>query len=205
MYFTKRSRQKTKNSNFRNLYKRINEELKERQKTESYRKIRFSINDLDDDIHFDIKQTQIEEVIIPDFLNDHKNIPLHSNGNVSPSLSTTSFDEDTIREEIQRLKQQKFALLYEMHILKRNSFFIQNKKKEEKEKDKDKDKDKEKDKDKDKDKIIENDYSNVFCYNKNVDMNFDIEPNLFINSENNSDCTEKDKDEEEEYYGEFCI
>ena len=76
MYFTKRSRQKKKNSNFRNLYIRIKNELNQRQNTENCRKIRFSINDFDDEIQIDIKQTPIEEVNVPNFLNDKK-ISLH--------------------------------------------------------------------------------------------------------------------------------
>ncbi len=196
MYFTKRSRQKKKNSNFRNLYIRIKNELNERQKTENCRKIRFSINDFDDDIEFDIKQTQIEEVNIPNFLNDQKNIPLPINSNNSNTLSSTTIDEDSIKEEIERLKKQKFALLYEMYILKRTNCLNENKKEEEEkekekeikienEKEKLKEKEKEKVIEKEKEKVIENDYNNIFCANKIFDLNFDIEPNLFINSENN--------------------
>jgi len=196
MYFTKRSRQKMKNSNFRNLYIRIKNELNQRQKTENCRKIRFSINDFDDDIQFDIKQTQIEEVNVPNFLNDQKNIPLHSNNNNSNTLSSTTIDEDSIKEEIERLKKQKFALLYEMYILKRTNCLNENKKEEEEkekekeikienEKEKQKEKEKEKVIEKEKEKVIENDYNNIFCANKIFDLNFDIEPNLFINSENN--------------------
>ena len=196
MYFTKRSRQKMKNSNFRNLYIRIKNELNQRQKTENCRKIRFSINDFDDDIQFDIKQTQIEEVNVPNFLNDQKNIPLPSNSNNSNTLSSTTIDEDSIKEEIERLKKQKFALLYEMYILKRTNCLNENKKEEEEkekekeikienEKEKLKEKEKEKVIEKEKEKVIENDYNNIFCANKIFDLNFDIEPNLFINSENN--------------------
>ena len=194
MYFTKRSRQKKKNSNFRNLYIRIKNELNQRQNTENCRKIRFSINDFDDDIQFDIKQTPIEEVNVPNFLNDQKNIPLPSNSNNSNTLSSTTIDEDSIKEEIERLKKQKFALLYEMYILKRTNCLNENKKEEEeKEKEKEikieneKEKQKEKEKviEKEKEKVIENDYNNIFCANKIFDLNFDIEPNLFINSENN--------------------
>ena len=191
MYFTKRSRQKMKNSNFRNLYIRIKNELNQRQNTENCRKIRFSINDFDDDIQFDIKQTPIEEVNVPNFLNDQKNIPLHSNSNNSNTLSSTTIDEDSIKEEIERLKKQKFALLYEMYILKKTNCL--NEKEEEKEKEKEikieneKEKQKEKEKviEKEKEKVIENDYNNIFCDNKIFDLNFDIEQNLFINSENN--------------------
>ena len=71
-YFTKRSRQKTKNSNFRNLYIRIKHELNEREKTENCRKVKFSISEINDEIKFDNFQTQLEEVTIPNFLNDQK-------------------------------------------------------------------------------------------------------------------------------------
>ena len=191
MYFTKRSRQKMKNSNFRNLYIRIKNELNQRQKTENCRKIRFSINDFDDYIQFDIKQTQIEEVNVPNFLNDQKNIPLHSNNNNSNTLSSTTIDEDSIKEEIERLKKQKIALLYEMYVLKRTYCLNENKKEEEKEKEIDNKIENEKEKE----KVIENDYNNIFCPNKHLELNFDIEPNLFINSENNSVYNEKEKEE----------
>ncbi len=184
MYFTKRSRQKIKNSNFRNLYIRIKNELNERQKTENCRKIRFSINDFDDDIEFDIKQTQIEEVNIPNFLNDQKNIPLPINSNNSNTLSSTTIDEDSIKEEIERLKKQKIALLYEMYVLRR-TYCLNEKIKDEEEKEKEKEIKIENEKEKEKEKGIENDYNNIFCSNKIFDLNFDIEPNLFINSENN--------------------
>ena len=108
MYFTKRSRKKAKNSNFRNLYIRIKNELNNRQKTENCRKIRFSISDFDDDIHFDNKQTPIEEVNVPNFLNDQKNISLPTISNNSNTLSSTTIDEDSIKEEIERLKKELF-------------------------------------------------------------------------------------------------
>ena len=195
MYFTKRSRQKAKNSNFRNLYIRIKNELNNRQKTENCRKIRFSISDFDDDIHFDNKQTPIEEVNVPNFLNDQKQFPLPTISNNSNTLSSTTIDEDSIKEEIERLKKQKFALLYEMYVLKRTYCLNENKKEEEKEKEMEKEENKkekenkvENEKGKEKEKLIENDYNNIFCPNKIFDLNFDIEPNLFINSENNSVC-----------------
>ena len=193
MYFTKRSRQKKKNSNFRNLYIRIKNELNQRQNTENCRKIRFSINDFDDDIQFDIKQTPIEEVNVPNFLNDQKNIPLPSNSNNSNTLSSTTIDEDSIKEEIERLKKQKFALLYEMYVLQKTHCLNENKKEEEEEKEKEKEIKIENEKEKE--KGIENDFNNIFCSNKNLELNFDIEPNLFINSENNSVYNEKEKEE----------
>ena len=191
MYFTKRSRQKAKNSNFRNLYIRIKNELNNRQKTENCRKIRFSISDFDDDINFDIKQTPIEEVNVPNFLNDQKNISLPTISNNSNTLSSTTIDEDSIKEEIERLKKEKIALLYEMYVLKRTYCLNENKKEEEKEKEIDNKIENEKEKE----KGIENDYNNIFCPNKHLELNFDIEPNLFINSENNSVYNQKEKDE----------
>ena len=202
MYFTKRSRQKAKNSNFRNLYIRIKNELNNRQKTENCRKIRFSISDFDDDIHFDNKQTPIEEVNVPNFLNDQKQFPLPTISNNSNTLSSTTIDEDSIKEEIERLKKEKIVLLYEMYILKRTYCLNENKKEEEKEKEMEKEENKkekenkvENEKEKEKEKLIENDYNNIFCPNKIFDLNFDIEPNLFINSENNSVYNQKEKDE----------
>ena len=191
MYFTKRSRQKAKNSNFRNLYIRIKNELNNRQKTENCRKIRFSISDFDDDIHFDNKQTPIEEVNVPNFLNDQKQFPLPTISNNSNTLSSTTIDEDSIKEEIERLKKEKIALLYEMYVLKRTYCLNENKKEEEKEKEIDNKIENEKEKE----KGIENDYNNIFCPNKHLELNFDIEPNLFINSENNSVYNQKEKDE----------
>ena len=164
-YFTKRSRQKTKNSNFRNLYIRIKHELNEREKTENCRKVKFSISEINDEIKFDNFQTQLEEVTIPNFLNDQKNVT--STNNSTPSISTTSFDEDIIKEEIEKLKQQKIALLIKMRNLKKKCN-NENKKEEE--------------------KGIENEFNSIFYVNKNQDLNFDFEPNLFINSENNSVC-----------------
>ena len=126
MYFTKRSRQKAKNSNFRNLYIRIKNELNNRQKTENCRKIRFSISDFDDDINFDIKQTPIEEVNVPNFLNDQKNISLPTISNNSNTLSSTTIDEDSIKEEIERLKKQKISLSYEMYVLRKTNCLNEN-------------------------------------------------------------------------------
>ncbi len=158
IYFTERSRQKRKNSNYKNLYIRIKNELKEREKTENCRKIRFSISDLNDEINFNFKQTQIEDINIPNFLNDNIKI-MSSTNNTSPSISTISYDEELIKEEIEKLKQQKMNLKYEMYILKKKY----EKKEEE--------------------KGINNDFNNFFRINKNQDLNFDIEPNLF--TENN--------------------
>ena len=44
-------------------------------------------------------------------------------------------------------------------------------------------------------KFPQNDFNNIFCVNKNLEVNFDIEPNLFINSEINSVYNEKEKEE----------
>ena len=84
---------------------------------------------------------------------------MSSTNNTSPSISTISNDEELIKEEIEKLKQQKMNLKYEMYILKKKY----EKKEEE--------------------KGIDNDFNNFFRINKNQDLNFDIEPNLF--TENN--------------------
>ena len=83
---------------------------------------------------------------------------MSSTNNTSPSISTISCDEDIIKEEIEKLKQQKINLMYEMYILKKKY-------------------------EKEEEKGIENDFNNFFRMNKNQDLNFDIEPNLF--TENN--------------------
>ena len=83
---------------------------------------------------------------------------MSSTNNTSPSISTISYDEDLIKEEIEKLKQEKINLMYEMYILKKKY-------------------------EKEEEKGIDNDFNNFFRINKNQDLNFDIEPNLF--TENN--------------------
>ena len=83
---------------------------------------------------------------------------MSSTNNTSPSISTISYDEDLIKEEIEKLKQEKINPTYEMYILKKKY-------------------------EKEEEKGIENDFNNFFRMNKNQDLNFDIEPNLF--TENN--------------------
>ena len=83
---------------------------------------------------------------------------MSSTNNTSPSISTISCDEDIIKEEIEKLKQQKINLMYEMYILRKKY-------------------------EKEEEKGIDNDFNNFFRINKNQDLNFDIEPNLF--TENN--------------------
>jgi hypothetical protein len=83
---------------------------------------------------------------------------MSSTNNTSPSISTISCDEDIIKEEIEKLKQQKINLMNEMYILKKKY-------------------------EKEEEKGIDNDFNNFFRINKNQDLNFDIEPNLF--TENN--------------------
>ena len=78
---------------------------------------------------------------------------MSSTNNTSPSISTISYDEDLIKEEIEKLKQEKINLMYEMYILKKKY-------------------------EKEEEKGIENDFNNFFRMNKNQDLNFDIEPNL---------------------------
>ena len=110
LYFTKKTRQKTHNSNFKNLYLRIQKELETREK-ENKKKI-----------------TQIEEVNIPNFFNDKSNFPISKintnnfiNCNSSISLSTASCEEETLRDEIERLKQEKYDLMNEMSLYKKNN------------------------------------------------------------------------------------
>ena len=80
-----------------------------------------------------------------------------------------------------------------MYVLRRTNCL--NEKIKEEEKEKEKEIKIENEKEKEKEKGIENDYNNIFCSNKIFDLNFDIEPNLFINSENNSVYNQKEKDE----------
>ena len=83
---------------------------------------------------------------------------MSSTNNTSPSFSTIICDEYIIKEEIEKLKKQKINLMYEMYILKKKY-------------------------EKEEEKGIDNDFNNFFRINKNQDLNFDIEPNLF--TENN--------------------
>lgn len=108
-YFNKNTRQKLHNINFKNLYFRIKNELKERR-------IKFSENkNISPNKLKEI--TSINEITIPDFFND-KSIIISSN-NTSFYLDS-SYEESSLKEEIKKLKQEKETLLFEVKILKKN-------------------------------------------------------------------------------------
>ena len=183
LYFTKKTRQKTHNSNFKNLFLRIQKELKTREK--EYEKNEDEIIKESQNIKQKEKKntkkenkkkiTQIEEVNIPNFFNDKSNFPISKintnnfiNCNSSISLSTASCEEETLRDEIERLKQEKYDLMNEMTLYKKNLY---------------------------NNKEIEPEIINIFSYTKNNDLNFDFDPNLFINLDNNHNLYyENDKD-----------
>jgi hypothetical protein len=152
-----KTRQKNKNVNFKILYDRIKNELKEREIFRKYKKYRLPVFNI-------TKFTSIDEVNVPSFFNDKNKIIEKNQKNSistnfsSPSISVKSFEEDNLKEEIEKLKQEKINLMYEMYILKKKY-------------------------EKEEEKGIENDFNNFFRMNKNQDLNFDIEPNLF--TENN--------------------
>ena len=108
-YFNKNTRQKLHNINFKNLYFRIKNELKERRIKSSENK-NISPNKLKE-------ITSINEITIPDFFND-KSIIISSN-NTSFYLDS-SYEESSLKEEIKKLKQKKETLLFEVKILKKN-------------------------------------------------------------------------------------
>ena len=202
LYFTKKTRQKTQNSNFKNLFLRIQKELETREKEndineninnengikkenknikqkEKKFKIKFKIEVEDIKRENKKKITQIEEVNIPNFFNDKPIFPISKinlnnliNCNSSLSLSTASFEEETLRDEIERLKQEKYDLINEMSLYKKNN---------------------------DNDKEIEPDINNIFSYTKINDLNFDFEPNLFIKLDNNHNNLYYENDKEKFY------
>ena len=180
LYFTKKTRQKTHNSNFKNLFLRIQKELKTREK--EYEK-------KEDEI---IKENQNKNQVLnipsnkkksPVLLNNYQNHNSKKfanelivstitnnfiNCNSSISLSTASCEEETLRDEIERLKQEKYDLMNEMTLYKKNLY---------------------------NNKEIEPEIINIFSYTKNNDLNFDFDPNLFINLDNNHNLYyENDKD-----------
>ena len=193
LYFTKKTRQKTHNSNFKNLFLRIQKELKTREKEyeknedeiikesqnikqkEKKNEINFKIEKKNTKKENKKKITQIEEVNIPNFFNDKSNFPISKintnnfiNCNSSISLSTASCEEETLRDEIERLKQEKYDLMNEMTLYKKNLY---------------------------NNKEIEPEIINISSYTKNNDLNFDFDPNLFINLDNNHNLYyENDKD-----------
>ena len=99
-YFTKRSRQKTKNSNFRDLYLRVKKELKERE-APIFKPEPLPV------YHPPEKPTSIYEVFIPEFFNDKKYI---NNSDILRIIN----EEEQLREEIENLKKEKMALMCEM-------------------------------------------------------------------------------------------
>jgi hypothetical protein len=129
LYFTKKTRQKTQNSNFKNLYIRIKRELQLREKDENLTKIKFQVEEFKRKII--VKQTQIEEIIIPDFFNDKKQIQISNNinsnnvinCNSSPSLSTVSCEEN-VKEDIDSIIKDKNDL--EMFYNKNPVFQIED-------------------------------------------------------------------------------
>ncbi len=108
-YFNKNTRQKHHNINFKNLYFRIKNELKERRIKCSENK-NISPNKLKE-------ITSINEITIPDFFND-KSIIISSNN--TTFYLDSSYEESSLKEEIKKLKQEKETLLFEVKILKKN-------------------------------------------------------------------------------------
>ena len=97
-YFTKRSRQK-KNSNFKDLYLRVQKELKERE-APSFKPEPLPV------YHPPEKPTSLYEVFIPEFFNDKKNI----NSDILKIIN----EEEQLKEEIEKLKKEKMSLMCEM-------------------------------------------------------------------------------------------
>ena len=98
-YFTKRSRQKKKNSNFKDLYLRVQKELKERE-APSFKPEPLPV------YHPPEKPTSLYEVFIPEFFNDKKNI----NSDILKIIN----EEEQLKEEIEKLKKEKMSLMCEM-------------------------------------------------------------------------------------------
>ena len=91
------------------MFIRIKRELQLRAKNNNLKKVIFTVKESKKKIK--VKQTQIEEIIIPEFLNDIKIIQISNNinsnnsfnCNSSPSLSTTYFEEEYLKEDIEKL------------------------------------------------------------------------------------------------------
>ena len=169
-YFTKRSRQKTKNSNFKNLYYRIKKELIERESKNDINKKNSKFKIPSFNYTQIIKSTPIENIKIPDFFNDkqfRKNSFIKYPYN---SFSTENFDEEYLREEFEKIKQKNVALLYEMYAIS-SSNEIQ----------------------KEQNNRFEYNLYSQFNINKNKDFNFDILSKLYENSENNFICNNEEK------------
>ena len=104
-YFTKRSRQKKKNSNFRDLYLRVKKELKERE-APIFKPEPSPV------YHPQEKPTSIYEVFIPEFFNDKK-FNNNNNNNNSDILKILN-EEEQLRDEIEKLKIEKMNLMCEI-------------------------------------------------------------------------------------------
>ena len=185
-YFNKKTRQKTHNSNFKNLYLRIKKELKERKDIEiKLKKLTLKKKMIQEE------SLSLDEIIIPDILND-KSMFISSNS--SSLFLESSFEEMYLKDEIERLNHEKEEIINEMNTFNQN--YKVDKKKE-----------------KDLNKEIENEEENIFKsniinYDDNFFMNFspikdqdfDIETdmNIFydINSMNN------EKEEKKNLFGE---
>lgn len=94
------------------MFIRIKRELQLRAKNNNLKKVIFTVKESKKKIK--VKQTQIEEIIIPDFFNDKKQIHISNNinsnnvinCNSSPSLSTVSCEEN-IKEDIDNIIKDK--------------------------------------------------------------------------------------------------
>ena len=171
LYFTMKTRQKTQNVNFKSLYVRIKEELREREIFKKYKKIKLPVFNLNKQL------TPIEQIDIPDFFNDKKIInekinknSISTNGS-SSSISVKSFEEDNLKEQIELLKNERI-ILYEM-LNRKNKY--NNSSNEIKEEEK-----------------FDFNFFSKFNMNKVPDFNLNMERNLLvIHSENNSVCNDK--------------
>jgi len=150
-YFNKKTRQKTHNSNFKNLYLRIKTELKERKNNE------IKIEKLNQNKQmFQEESLNLDEIKIPDFLND-KSVFISSNS--STLILDSSFEEIYLKDEIERIKHEKEELISQLNIYTQNYNEEKYKKKE-----------------KDENKEIENEKENNFISNT-----INNEDNFFIN------------------------
>ena len=171
-----KTRQKNKNANFKILYDRIKNELKEREIFRKYKKYRLPVFNI-------TKFTSIDEVNVPSFFNDKNKIIEKNQKNSistnfsSPSISVKSFEEDNLKEEIEKLKQE-INLLYEMlNNINNSSFEV-----------------------KEEEKFDFTNSLSKFCLNKVSDFNLDNDRNLSFQSENISICN--DKIEKEKFFEE---
>ena len=172
-YFTKRTRQKIQNSNFKNLYLRVKKELELRKRNDINTKIIFQIEDCKKKNK--IKLTPIEEVIIPNFFNDKQTIQISNitNNNYinnNSSLSTASFEEENLNEN----GKYKICECNSNEMNKKNLEL---------------------------EKGIENDINYFMLYSKNNDFNYEYESNFFLNYDNNQNFpNDKDKEKEKEEF-----